>query len=252
MDWITIVFFCIVIVLTISIVYAANDYANRKPLSEEEIVMLSKARKATYINTHFKFSNNQFVVNANYRACIASEGRWDKVSIDYSMIPSFVADLLRLKRHEWHVYILSNDVEGKWVWCHKGIDNSQVRIPHLLMAHAADKAIESGCNTIISFHNHPHIQERYWDLLKPSNEDLECFEMEKKIISSKGLNLICGIVSQGKYSIYGYSFPSSYMPNGCSIEEIRELNGKSKKENAKLRKELRKTKNEEIGKGLFW
>lgn len=252
MDGDTVVFLWIGLIAILIIICAIVDNKNGKPLNEDEIAMLSKARKAIYINTHFKFSDKKYNVNPKYRACIASDGRWDKVSIAYSMIPSFVADLLRLKRHEWHVYVLSNENEGKWVWCHKGDDNSQVRIAHLLMAFAADKAIASGCNTIISMHNHPHIQERYWNLLKPSDADLECFETEEKIFNENGLNLICGIVSQGEYSIYGYSFPTSYMPHGCSIEEIKEANGNNRKANAKLREELRKTKNEVIGKGLFW
>lgn len=242
-------FLLIIICCIIAILGIVKD---SKPLNNKEMEKLAKGRKAHYINKHFGFSNEKFSVNPKYRASIESGGRWDKVEIEYKKIAPLIADLLKTKRHEWNVYVLSDENSGKYIWCHKGDDNSRVRIPHLLMGIAAVKAKENDCNTVIAFHNHPHTQARYWDLLKPSDADIDCFNTEKKVFCGDGLNFISGIVSQGNYSIFGYAFPDSYIPPGCSLKEIEEENNISKKHNAKLRSELRKVKGEVAGKGLFF
>lgn len=223
---------------------------HRRPLSEDEVTKLANARKCRYINENFRFSSNGFTINPKYRESLTKEGRWDRVSINYPAIATAVAELLRYKRHEWFIWVLTNEKESKYLWANKGDDNKSCYskaniIQALLLAESNE------CNTIMMFHNHPHTKERYWNLLSPSETDLNTCNHFKQIFNEMGYNFIDGLVSQGKYIIYGYEFSDKFHPAGSKIEDINQENNVSKKKNYKLHKELRKLKHLQISERLF-
>ena len=241
----------IILYLVIKAVYSFVFWlTHRKPLTDEQVAALAEARKCNYINTHFCFSENGFKINPKYRESLNKEGRWDRVSISYPVIGSAIAELLRFKRHEWSIMILANEKEAKYIWANKGDDNSscysKANFLHLLML-----ANTNECNTVLHFHNHPHTQERYWNLLVPSETDLKTLKTLTDYFNKAGLNFIDGIVSQGKYTIFGYGFSPEYRPKGTTVEEISLENNKSKKGNYKLHRELKKNKYTKISEKLF-
>ena len=221
--------------------YDLDYYQTKKPLTEEEIARLSEIRRIKYINDHFVFLHRDIVSNPRYRESLNTSGRWDCISIDYRSVFFFLADLLKYKRHEWFIYVLSDEHEAKLLWANKGDDNSSC-----YYLGSNDQLVElakaNDCNTVICFHNHPHTQDRYWNLLSPSETDINTFERLSDFYNERGLNFIDGLCSQGKYSVYGQSFSYDYIPPGCSIREIANENAVTNKGNRRLRKELRKGK----------
>lgn len=219
---------------------------HQRPLTEEEILQLASARRAIYINQHFWFTHTKVGVNPNYRSSLERDGRWDRVNdVKLTSIFSLLAQLLRYKRHEWSVWCVADENAVKWIWANKGPDNeycyykgSLLEIVCLLQ--------QSACHTVIHMHNHPHTAERYWNLLRPSETDLNTLKTQSEFWTSQGYNFIDGLCSQGGFIIYGASFSPEYWPPGCSVEDIKAENGISEKQNYKLHKELRNKKDAKI------
>ncbi len=224
------VFFVISVYLFFKLLFSILFWlTHRRPLSPEQISKLAEARRCHYINQNFRFSSDRFNVNPKYRESLSKEGRWDRVSISYPVIATAIAEILRYKRHEWYVLVLSNEKESKFIWANKGDDNKSCYskaniIQTILLAESND------CNTVMAFHNHPHTQDSYWNLLAPSETDIVSCNRFKQVFNEVGLNYIDGLVSQGNYIIYGYSFADSYHPAGSTIEEINKENNNNKKD----------------------
>ena len=214
---------------------------HQRPLNDKEIAELSRVRRIEYINTHFRFSQKGYRINPQYRESLDKRGRWDKIPIPFEQIGSFLTELLRFKRHEWFVWVLTDEISAKLIWANKGDDNESCyfrgsRIQLVLLA------ANNQCNTVICFHNHPHTKDRYGDLLSPSDTDLRTYSKLKEFYNERGLNFIDGLCTQGRFIIYGQSFSDTYFPVTTSQAEIRSENAICPKNNYKLHKELRKKK----------
>ena len=243
----------ILFVILISIIVAYLIYeliffiTQRKPLSQDEILQLSKIRRIKYINNHYNFFRNTYNINPKYRSCLDKTGRWDRVSLPNNTILSFLTTLLKYKRHEWWVCVLADDNEGKLIWANKGPNNESCYFTGS-QSNLLEMTKLYNCNTVIHIHNHPHTFDRYWNLLSPSETDLETSKILKKFYSSQNLNYIDALCTQGDFLIYEYSF-ETFFPKGTSEKEISLENNISPINNYKLHKEIRKGKNERINLG---
>ena len=212
---------------------------HQRPLTEEEVRKLAQVRRAEFINSHFKFSPSRYEINPRYRESLDKFGRWDKISVPFVEAGSFVAELLRFKRHEWSVWLLADETVVKLIWANKGDDNESCYFSgnqvHLVLL-----AINNQCNTVIHFHNHPHTKARYWNLLRPSAVDLKTYNGLMEFYNERGLNFIDGVCSQGGFVVYGHSFSDNYFPQNTSVAEIIAENDVCPKNNYKLHRELRK------------
>lgn len=218
---------------------------HRRPLLDNEIEMLSQARRKAYINELFAFSHQPASVNPEYRASLSHEGRWDRVDVELKKTLSLLTELLKYKRHEWSVWCLANDTRCMYLWANKGWDNSSCFFKGSMVQLVA-LAKSTGCTTLIHMHNHPHTADRTWNLLRPSDTDLQSLSSMQDICDEAGLNYIDALCSQGKYIIFGFSFFDGYYPTGTRVEDIAAENGLSEKSNYSLHKELRKIKNVKI------
>lgn len=220
-------------------------FTHRRPLTQDEVAQLSKARRILYINSHFNFVRTAVGVNPQYRASLNANGRWDKVSIPLNETLALLTQLLRYKRHEWSVWCLCDDMTCKYIWANKGDDNESCYFKGSMVALYA-LAIEEKCTTLIHMHNHPHTQDIYWNLLSPSETDLKTLQHQKENCEKVGINYIDALCSQGSFIIFGYLFPKDFVPPETSIDEIQSENGLSKKKNYSLHKELKKIKRIDI------
>lgn len=218
---------------------------HKRPLSDEEVELLSKARRNAYINELFAFSHQPKPINPEYRSSLNREGRWDKIDIELKHTLAILTELLKYKRHEWSVWCLANDSRCIYLWANKGWDNSSCYFKGS-MHQLIDLANATGCTTLIHMHNHPHTADRTWNLLSPSDTDLQTFSGMKDTCNEAGLNFVDALCSQGKYIIYGFSFYEGYYPAGTRVEDIAAENGIDEKSNYILHKELRKIKNTKI------
>jgi hypothetical protein len=212
-----------------------------KPLTDEEVKLLSSALICNRINDRFRFERGRFSINPAYRASIDAEGRWDHISLPFKKTLSFVSELLRYKRHEWFVWCLADERECKFIWANKGNDNATCysKIDPIFVATMAKN---NGCNIVICVHNHPHTQERYWRLCVPSETDVKTCEKLKVLFYEKGISFIDAVCTQGCFSVYGYRFTDDYFRESEVIAWIQENNGKSRSQNKELRKLLPKNK----------
>lgn len=218
---------------------------HRRPLTEDEMERLSSARRVAAINSTYSFTHDVVHVNPDYRASLDKEGRWDRVSIPLGETLSLLTQMLRYKRHEWSVWCIADETECKYLWANKGDDNESCYFKGS-MAVVGALAEASKCNTLIHMHNHPHTEERTWNLLSPSETDMETLNHMSPICDGLGLNFVDALCSQGKFIVFGWSFPDQYYPTGSSVEEVRIENGISKEQNFRLHTELARIRNEKI------
>lgn len=208
----------------------------RQPLNDEEINSLLQQRKICYINSTFCFLQNKIKVNPDYRRAMEVQGRWDRISVGLTELPTLMAELLRTKRHEWFLWCLADDKNCKFLWANKGDDNESCysKISPLAVALLAKK---EDCTTIIRIHNHPHTQQDGdFLLLTPSKIDLRSFANLKELFKQYELNLIDIVCSQGRFRVYAHSFCN--FPKELSIDAIRAENGVSEEHNIALHREL--------------
>lgn len=215
------------------------DEKYRQPLTDEEIIQLSEARRNKGINEEFAFTHSIVTANPAFRSSLNVEGRWDRINEDLIDMPSLLADVLRYKRHEWYIWCLADNRTCKLIWANKGDDNSSCYYKGNILE-LVSLAASAECSTVLCMHNHPHTQERWWDLLEPSDTDLESFERMSTLFEASGLKYIDALCSQGKFRIYGYSIPDDYWPDGSRIEDVVAENSISEDGNRKLHIELDK------------
>lgn len=232
------IFACIVCLVVREIIFVKG---HKGPLEDGQIERLSRIRQIRYINENFNIDHTQIGVNVQYRSCLNKTGRWDKVSLPFNETMAFVTELLKYKRHEWYIMMLCDENECKYIWANKGNDSSSCYFNGDLDVLVA-LAQANKCNTVITMHNHPHTRDIYWNLLQPSDTDLNSYKRLKEIYNEAGLNYICGLCTQGKFMIYGQSFSALYFPENASVEKIAMENNKSEKDNLKLHRELRRYK----------
>ena len=87
-----------------------------------------------------------------------------------------------------------------------------------------DFAKKNQCTTIIKFHNHPHTADRWWDLLSPSNTDLNTAEKLSEYLYNNGISLISGLCTQGMFIIYDYQFHDNSLPNDLRMNSLVNFN----------------------------
>jgi hypothetical protein len=218
---------------------------HQRPLTDKEILKLAQKRRNAHINSHFKITHQKMSVNPKFRACFTNNGRWDTFVLPFDEIMPCITETFRYKRHEWSIYALANENGSKLLWANKGNDNSSTyykgSIPLLITL-----ARNTGCNTVIHMHNHPHTQGRYWNLLRPSDQDITSYNYYREIFNDNGLNYIVGVCTQGEFMIYGQMFSDAYMPISEIVKNISDENKKGVKYSYKLHLERRKPGNNKI------
>lgn len=230
---ITLSLICIALMIY-GIIYSIRESRLKRPLTDKEIIDFANVKRTYLIYKTFDFTHIQFNVNPKYRESLDSRGRWDRASLKLTETLSCFTDLLKYKRHEWFLWGLADEKECKFIWANKGYDNESCYFSGSFSGLVA-LAKENKCHTVISMHNHPHTKERYWNLLKPSQTDINTYNKLKSFFESKGLNYIDALCTQGSFMIYGFSICDDYLPAEQIADEIRERNNKSKLINKVLR-----------------
>lgn len=228
---ICIIFYAIVFGLII--VWSINAKKNEekwiqehsRPLNDDELKLLYDLRFKKYIENKFKFKKVGYRATDSYRSSLNSDGRLDTLNIPIEHIPVFLTDLLRHKRHEWIAFVFCDEKNSRYIWLNKGPNNEKVspKIPIELLVSLAK---QKNCYTIIEFHNHPHTQDRWWNLLGPSDQDLKTEKYLSEYFFNNGISLISGLCTQGMYIIYGYKFHENSCPIAYRYNSIVEYNKK--------------------------
>lgn len=227
---------------------------HRNPLSDDEILKLSQKRTHKYIKKNYTFNNVPVAVNKEFKSSLKPNGCWYNANESLASFPSYIAALLKGKKHEWVVLAIEKDGIVYGFYANKGYDNSSVSF-NCDLDYIMRKCEEYGCSTIMRFHNHPNVNPNHQTCLLASEQDkssaLWCWGQVNH--SYNWLDFVC---ERGNFIKFFEQYSPAFTPDVAKNEYIQAENNISPFKNYKLHRELgllhysKSKKEETIGNNL--
>ena len=212
--------------LIIEIIFFAT---HTRPLNEKEILKLSQKRTRKYIKRNYSFQNVNITVNKQFKSSLNPKGRWYNTQEKLSSFPSYIAALLKGKKHEWVVLAIEKDGTVYGFYANKGYDNSSVSF-NCDLEYIMDKCKQHQCSTIMRFHNHPNENPHYQTCLLASEQDKSSaiWCSTQVTHSYNWLDFVC---ERGNFIKFYEKYSPSYTPQKAALEYIAKNNNLSKFQN---------------------
>lgn len=210
---------------------------HRRPLSREEIRLLSQKRKRLYISRTYNHFASECEVSKSFKSSMDPSGKMYAVNLPLNKFPAYVAALLKGKKHEWILIAMEGQQTVKFFWVNKGYNNSSVSyncdIDDVILF-----CKEQNCNTLMCFHNHPNSNPRRYNCLVASKQDIySAFCISNKVIP-QGLNWIEFVCERGNFLKYFERYSDKFLPDCANIEAIESENNISPRNNYILHREI--------------
>lgn len=222
------------------LVRTVDVYRHRHPLSNQEILVLSKKRQRNRALLKFNFSTLPRPADSVEKKAMKSQGEFVDCDLGYGDAPARIAGLLKYKKHEWIVIAFINSFHVRHLWWNKGPDGTKVW--SFLRDHSLKTAIRSlRPEAIAILHNHPNPDPSRYRMNIPSEADLRSAGFYDGEFSKHGTSLLEFICERGVPHLYYASFADSVVPIDPITDEVQKLNGSGIFRNYSLRKELKRT-----------
>jgi len=100
-----------------------------RPLTEEQIPKLAQKRRKRRILLYFSPNSfSYFSLTMEFKSGLKPDGKLYQFDLEMPHVPSFVAELLKYKKHEWPVMVLLRDRKSECLWANKGPDRTRVHL----------------------------------------------------------------------------------------------------------------------------
>ncbi len=206
-----------------------------RPLSEDEVLELSRKRRRTEIRKYFTYFQGPAAVNKEFKTKMNQTGQLYSISDSLSEFPARAAGLIKGKKHEWVICGFEREKMIDLIWLNKGI-REQVSI-QLEVNKIIQVATNGGYTSVLRFHNHPNSNPDRYDLLGPSDQDMISTRYYKDILNGAGLNFLDFVCERGRYREFTLSAAACFIPLKSCAETVQGANGKSRLENFLLHME---------------
>ncbi len=217
--------------------FAAHIYANRHPLTEEEIARLARKRQRNHALREYKFTELPEQIASDAKSAMKAAGEF--LSVDYSFFeaPAKIAGFLKYKKHEWLVVAYVSNMRVSRLWWNKGPDGTRVWLR--LRDDAFQESLNSiKPNAVAIFHNHPNSNPNHYQNNQPSDADIRSAEYFDDLLSMHGVNLLEFICERGVPHLYYASFDDRSFLDKPWVSDIMARNGRGAFENYALRMDL--------------
>lgn len=231
-----IIFLLCIIILVWLLIELFFWLSHRKPLTELEITKLMKKRRNKYIKKHFTLRETNTFPNKDFKSSMKPTGKMYYSNIDSLSFPSYVANLLKWKKHVWVVVGCLKDNVVKCFYLNKGNDNMSVSL-NIDIYELIEFCKINGYQTIMRFHNHPNNNPNRYYHIVPCKQDEKSANHFSNITLSAGINWLDYVCERGHVLEYFAAFSDSFYPAESSYDYIYNQNCNS--ENYyKLQREL--------------
>lgn len=209
---------------------------HRNPLSEDEISKLSQKRTRKYIRKNYSFNNVPVSIDKQFKSSLKPNGKWYNIEEKLYCFPSYIAALLKGKKHEWVVLAIENEGTVYGFYANKGYNNSSVSF-NCDLDYIMEKCKECNCSTIMRFHNHPNNNPNYQTCLLASDQDkLSAVWCSEQVIHTYNwLDFVC---ERGNFIKFYEQYSTNFIPPKAKRDYINSENGLTKFKNYKLHREL--------------
>lgn len=191
---------------------AANVQKTLEMLNSLRFAIAERKRKEE-INKYFNFVCVPYAATAREKELLEARGGliFFTNPIPLEMWPSFVAGLLKYKKHEWIVLGFEREKQIIFAWANKGVDAHGVSLAvdiESLVRMACDHKV----TTVIQLHNHPNPNPNYYYMLLPSEADVEYAQKLSAVLEKHNIGLICLVCERGRWAEYWRYVPQSFLP----------------------------------------
>ena len=162
-------------------------FTHRKPLTEAEMILLAELRKRRYIGRVFRFPHSAIAIDKSFKSSLSPSGAWYAVSVPLANFPSYVAALLKGKKHEWIVLGIVKEETVVCFWANKGQNNASVAFrcePNEIVLACKAK----GGHTVLCLHNHPNPDPQHYNCLSASQQDKISAQELAQAAALRGVN----------------------------------------------------------------
>ncbi len=204
-----------------------------RPLNDNEISQLADKRRSQDIAAYFQFTGTFVPAEFDLKKNLKSDGRLYEIDKNLSEFPSYVASLLKYKKHEWIIIGFEKDRRVISMWVNKGFDCSSAA-SGLSINGAADIAERKNIKSILFFHNHPNQNPGRYSCTKPSETDLKTARRWSEVLRPQGINLIEFVCERGRHYQYFCECSDLFLPMKAFRLKIAQINGSSRWENFSL------------------
>ena len=197
---------------------------HNKPLTENEIYALAKKRQSKCISRLYSFKRSYNVgPDKQFKSSIRPSGKLYAADIRLLEFPSYVANLLKGKKHEWVVFGFVHEDKVVYFYTNKGRDGSSVT-PLLSSKELASIANRYGCETVIRLHNHPNPNPQKYTALLASEQDLLSAKICSQTLREYGVNWLDFVCERGSYILFYKLFCNDFYPGPSNPAYIRQEN----------------------------
>lgn len=234
-----------IIALIVIVTFCVDLYEHRLPLTSEEVFLLAEKRRRVLALQEFVFSRVPQAAHPAEKKAMKKLGEHVGCDTEYLGFPARIAGLLKYKKHEWIVIAFVYSKKVKHMWWNKGPDGTKVWL--LLDLPTIEKMVRTyKPDAIVMLHNHPNPDPSRFRMNVPSEADHKHALFYWTNLRPYGVSLLEFICERGVPYLYYASFADSVIPVSPIIENVEENNGKGIFKNYRLRKELGRTKVENV------
>jgi hypothetical protein len=224
------------VLILVAAILATMLFFFSRPLAEEQIPKLALKRRNKKILLYFSPSVFSYSPANDFKSGLKPNGKLYQVDLDMSQVPSFVASLLKYKKHEWSVIAFIKNLKAEYLWANKGPDRTQVQL--VSINSVLRTANENGCDVIMVFHNHPAHDPQHYSYRKPSSPDLETAEKFAQILNAANISYLDHVCERGTAYRYCLNPSPTLYPLTTILGEVRTENSQGRMAHIKLHFEL--------------
>ena len=111
-----------IFVLSIAAVILILILTHLRPLTRDEVVVLSTKRRQKRIREYFSFSRAEWRVDTEFKRRMKPDGRFYPANESLRDSPNVLAALLKYKKHEWIIAAFERNQRVILLWANKGFD----------------------------------------------------------------------------------------------------------------------------------
>lgn len=131
--------------------------------------------------------------------------------IPVNLFPSYVAAMLKYKKHEWVFAGLESDSGVGTAWVNKGTDAHSAAFTvslHTLL----EKAVGRGCGALLFLHNHPNPDPARVTTLIASELDMGFARDLARMAEAEGMAFFAFVCERGRFLEYFRNVPGDLLP----------------------------------------
>lgn len=226
----------ILLLILITSVLAAILFLFSRPLTEEQIPKLALKRRNKRILLYFSPSASGYSPTKDFKSGLKPDGKLYHFDLDMPHVPSFVASLLKYKKHEWSVIAFIKNRKAEYLWAHKGPDRSHVQLVSLTSIFSTAK--KNSFDVIMAFHNHPAHDPQHHSYRSPSPPDLEAAEKFSYVLNAADISYLDHVCERGTSYRYCLKPSPTLHPLETVQGEVKTQNSQGRIAHIKLHFEL--------------